>query len=405
MEYCRPFGAISPYESIWSVLQKFIFSNQCSRADALDAMGRKGSSNLLFLNNFDCLKFASASGISADMVENGDCGAQIYRGLPCKRTLRYCQLCLSHGYHSPIQQILYLKKCPFHRVGLIDRCATCDHPIHADLSSLSKSKPFHCNFCGTPLFKIQSGLPKNSVPLMVGEYVTKGKLLVARNTQLSKTIYLEKNPSFSQDSMWLLWEVLYNNNKNACNFEEIKFQYVPNNINEQKYKEIFNKVDRQLWLHYLADHRSCINKLTHAYWYDGSVHRDHGRYCPVAEAYLNWMNIFKAGLKTNYGSRLLNGCLEFVMDYHFRNEIAVLSGHGSWVVEAGEFITPAIGWILGEVTWNEELEEWRLAAPRININQTAIQTHCKKGNANFDADNKDYPLQMKSLHRKNHPRG
>lgn len=91
-------------------------------------------------------------------------GAQLIRWIPtCLRPLlgdhdatthaqlRFCESCLSGGFHSPLFQLPWWDTCPVHDEPLRTGCPSCGNPLRAGLAVSSPSQWLICGQCGFEL--------------------------------------------------------------------------------------------------------------------------------------------------------------------------------------------------------------------------------------------------------------
>lgn len=152
----RP-GTASVYESIWSLQRKFSYLNRVGQTQTRQAIAEikgEGVSGDLITNN-PVLKnlgepwrlFDNCS-ISKFLVPVS------ISGIPRKfsvKNLRYCEACISRGYHSPIHQLPWVSLCPIHFLPLHESCSKCgkDIPINrwADGNQTSLFRNRDAEFC------------------------------------------------------------------------------------------------------------------------------------------------------------------------------------------------------------------------------------------------------------------
>ena len=60
------------------------------------------------------------------------------------RCVRHCLKCDETGFHSPIFDVEYVKKCPIHLLELSDKCSQCDDQSNNRLSVTTLGEPFEC---------------------------------------------------------------------------------------------------------------------------------------------------------------------------------------------------------------------------------------------------------------------
>ena len=130
----RP-GTASVYESIWSLRRKFSYLNRVGQSQTRQAIaeieGGGGSGDLdvnnpilkylgepfRLFNNCSLSKFLVPYSISGSL-----------RRFAVKN-LRYCEACISRGYHSPIHQLTWVALCPIHLLPLHESCPECGKKI------------------------------------------------------------------------------------------------------------------------------------------------------------------------------------------------------------------------------------------------------------------------------------
>jgi hypothetical protein len=133
----RPFnwrhGCVSPYESIWSIAQKFTFLNRTGFRQFSAFVGGAGASrgSPRTLEGIPVERVRDALGLES--VCFAACPVNMLmplplRALPIRRVLRLCPDCAQRGYHSAIHQLPWLTRCPIHGCELITRCKRCGTP-------------------------------------------------------------------------------------------------------------------------------------------------------------------------------------------------------------------------------------------------------------------------------------
>lgn len=152
----RP-GTASVYESIWSLQRKFSYLNRIGQIQTREAIAEikgGGISGDLDVNN-PVLKYLgepfrlfNSCSLSRFLVPASISGAP--RRFVVKN-LRYCEACISRGYHSPIHQLPWLALCPIHLLQLHESCSKCgkEIPINrwADGNPTSLLRTGDAEFC------------------------------------------------------------------------------------------------------------------------------------------------------------------------------------------------------------------------------------------------------------------
>jgi hypothetical protein len=155
-----------PYESAWSLMQKFCFWNAVRFKDIWPILAREPHqrvSQQRFLvadaaSWFDRTKFLNYVPITADTLEEAFLERYIPKNEPCAvfiltslHFVRYCPRCISEGYHSPIHDLLFVSHCPIHEEPLTDKCPICLNPIEKTLPRSNGDAAYSCK-CGHPLW-------------------------------------------------------------------------------------------------------------------------------------------------------------------------------------------------------------------------------------------------------------
>lgn len=155
---------ILPYESPWSVFEKFKYANNVSAKDILKHAGTDNVKKLkhaigsvhrglFYLNGFNDdslielfdfpLKSYNTELINS-LLKNVSEGR--LSGL-LNSSLRICPDCLKNAYHSVFHQFTYLTECPFHKKPLISTCPNCHKEFPYELNDKYTLEPFRC-MCG-----------------------------------------------------------------------------------------------------------------------------------------------------------------------------------------------------------------------------------------------------------------
>ncbi|MEB2493832.1 hypothetical protein SOP93_22125 [Peribacillus frigoritolerans] len=164
---------ISPYESPWSIFEKFKYANRATVKDLFDLFGTsytkslkskhlsQKACNLLTLEGLDESLLKLAFGLSLkevnrrniNMLTNILPGDQHYF---FHKLLKLCPECIKIGYHSIFHQFSLIHRCPFHNVSLVEGCPKCKRKMSYHLSDKDTMEPFRCK-CGHLLFSLKNG--------------------------------------------------------------------------------------------------------------------------------------------------------------------------------------------------------------------------------------------------------
>lgn len=158
---------IRPYESAWSIFEKFSYANVINRYTILKVVGNdevKSIKNmhvgnhyrdLLTLKGFDEKILEKYLNVNLHTHTNhtmNELLRPLGPNLGNSQTwfaphLRWCPSCLNHGYHSLLHQFTLFKNCPIHSVKLAEECPVCKVKIPFLLSDTVMDKAFTCK-CG-----------------------------------------------------------------------------------------------------------------------------------------------------------------------------------------------------------------------------------------------------------------
>lgn len=118
-----------PFESAWSILEKFKYANAATNDIFKTALNMKSTAtSMQACNNLwiyrkavvDMEKFIDFFDIPKehfsplDSLRNNDLYSLV------KENLYYCPICMRVGYHSYLFQLSFIYKCPFHNVDLVE---------------------------------------------------------------------------------------------------------------------------------------------------------------------------------------------------------------------------------------------------------------------------------------------
>jgi len=159
----RP-DAISLYESLWSILNKFAYLNDATTLEVKKAFAddhwqetRGVWSNYLYsltdFNRLDRAKIQEGLELTSEQMEYSV--SNLYEINRAWQTvsgvLRFCPVCIKNGFHSPLFQQTWLEKCPLHRRFLIEKCPSCSKAILYSYADKSLEHPYACK-CGYMLW-------------------------------------------------------------------------------------------------------------------------------------------------------------------------------------------------------------------------------------------------------------
>ncbi|MGM8216278.1 hypothetical protein ACLIA0_11970 [Bacillaceae bacterium W0354] len=291
---------INSTESPFSILEKFKMANNINKKELHQTFALQGEGlmkfnsklskwNLLTLEAYDDTKFKSIMGFSLVSLNIANIN-RLLTPLDIKGMhytdffygeLRYCEECLSKGYHSLIHQFLFTNLCPFHQYKLCRQCPKCNLSIKYETQD---NKPFRC-ICGHNFLIEENkeffhywGRDVEIVDSQFTRYLQSNSI---------KLIYFDSTNITKKDlSIDLrLLNLLHTHNSN---FSIIKKSQQNININTidsyQKIyyisKVIFKSIARHLRKRLCKNHRKCINQYV--------KNSPKINFCPYALAYVEW---------------------------------------------------------------------------------------------------------------------
>lgn len=143
---------VFPYESLWSLVNKFGKLNWVSGFEIQKLFRLKNEPKKRYAeyDGFSLWNFHAAKGFNVEKIEqtlnlsNKQLREGITTSLIPKRELpwlfeanrlRYCPRCISVGYHSFFHQFKDMKVCPIHDIELVDRCPCCRRVFRYELQN------------------------------------------------------------------------------------------------------------------------------------------------------------------------------------------------------------------------------------------------------------------------------
>lgn len=155
------------YESSWSILKKFCYINSITYRDlyneyGIDKFRRKNKmladsqTSAFSLLNLDEVRIWQVIKQPLHVQEKNSLiklkapfnpGSHL-SNISIVHELRYCPICFKHKFHSTLTQFLFIRKCPFHNVEILDRCPSCFTKYHFTIndSKFLINYSCHCGF-------------------------------------------------------------------------------------------------------------------------------------------------------------------------------------------------------------------------------------------------------------------
>jgi hypothetical protein len=157
---------LSPYESLWSVFEKFKYVNCASAKDIFKLFGtdyvRSLKSPIKGRIHRNCI---DVLGIDKRRIESvflqplieinkqnlnnlvGRLPLGIHHYNYIRYELHFCPVCIKMGFHSIFHQFKLLKKCPYHNIPLQKECPNCHTSFPFEITDSYTKSPFQCK-CG-----------------------------------------------------------------------------------------------------------------------------------------------------------------------------------------------------------------------------------------------------------------
>ena len=106
------------------------------------------ASDLRHTGRWDQNALAGVLDISIDDVRDSFCSIMPHHSLTlCATELRYCELCLTMGFHAAWFQWTHIERCPLHCVPIRYGCIHCSSPIPYELGAVLALSPLCCSVC------------------------------------------------------------------------------------------------------------------------------------------------------------------------------------------------------------------------------------------------------------------
>jgi hypothetical protein len=145
-------------ESMWMRLAKFSVFNRMGVAELSDLLslrdaggagaGTGSASDLRHIGRWDQNTLADVLEISVDDVRDSFCTVIPSHSLArCATELRYCQQCLTMGFHAAWFQWPHIERCPLHSLPIRRGCLHCSSPIPYELGAGLALSPLCCPVC------------------------------------------------------------------------------------------------------------------------------------------------------------------------------------------------------------------------------------------------------------------
>lgn len=155
---------ISPFESPWSIVNKFAEVNHIpiwhakqyfpryilkSNKDSTPGFGEITRWNFNNAYTYPEIILYMLTSIPKDVCKFHNISSMLttpeITAFTSAFFLRYCPVCIELGYHSVFFQMFLFSSCPIHNVNLFDKCYKCNFQISYDLNDKQKTAYSCCN--------------------------------------------------------------------------------------------------------------------------------------------------------------------------------------------------------------------------------------------------------------------
>lgn len=140
---------LDPYESIVSILWKFVWMNRLPGHAVVGHIAKRSVDPYAGIEiaprEIDSTYLAQTLGISMKTVRQS-IPDPIPRRAPSS-VLRYCPRCMARGYHCVMHQFGNVLRCPVHAVPLETLCRGCGASSDYRIDAMILQSPFKCPHC------------------------------------------------------------------------------------------------------------------------------------------------------------------------------------------------------------------------------------------------------------------
>lgn len=153
---------IWPYESIWSIIEKFKYANSLCNSDIYKLVRARAPRNTFYIyssmyasiNTVEKTAFIELIGddiftITANQLK--ELMGPLYNICDIRKYMlqewRYCPKCIKSGYHSMYHQLSFFDRCIFHDIKLKTKCPSCQTEYSYVMKYKGNEQAFRCT-CG-----------------------------------------------------------------------------------------------------------------------------------------------------------------------------------------------------------------------------------------------------------------
>lgn len=164
-------GSILPYASLWHTVNRAIWLNGLRPNELAEAagMGRwrpASACEAMFDPSINIPRLARILGEKRSTFRN--CTFSQLSSNAAKRyvipQIRWCPVCIAHGYHSILGSLRLLAKCPIHGIPLQDHCPSCRSHFPSSIHPAHFWSPAICS-CGATKLLLPETCRKPTLPV------------------------------------------------------------------------------------------------------------------------------------------------------------------------------------------------------------------------------------------------
>lgn len=159
-------AGINPFESFWSIGQKWSYLNEVKFDVFLKTVNKceLRSNGAISISEAETKADALSHLLHLPIENFAFCHHDAFlpripvlfrRGSPdgIDTALRWCPRCIDRGFHSPVHQLSFLSGCLIHGHRLVKQCPTCGRVLSYLNRALPMISRYHC-VCGRPMWDI-----------------------------------------------------------------------------------------------------------------------------------------------------------------------------------------------------------------------------------------------------------
>lgn len=395
---------VLPFESAWSIIEKYKAANRISSTDFLDAYAlaeyknKRGfvSKSYRELYSFKAMnqeEFTREIGVSI-LDYQSDAINQIGSRLPSgtniqyfRDYLAYCPVCIQNGFHSVLHQFSLLHHCPYHQVDLQKGCQDCGERIPYEISTRKTGGLRNKCICVID-YPSDFNSWTNERPITCPKM---SKLFKLDDRQINRIKTMLLMPNMDPDQVEYLLDLILNwidtgyiekpgfthvkSSKNILQNRNVQYDQlieglsktihpmtpehillekraaVMNDFINQEIRSVITSSAKHLREKLLYKHRSCTRRITNLNqsWKIGRV------YCPHSLAYLYWRKYIDSLDDICDVDRFSKPYTKYVEGFKFKN---VYTAFQKWAKLHKDYTTVnpvGITWLIKQVVGRELL--------------------------------------------------